>query len=79
MMIAQVSGLRPFEFVHTFGDVHIYSNHVDGALEQLRRDPRQLPKMTLNPDVKNLFEFQYSDFSLSQYDPHPAIKFEIAV
>lgn len=78
-MLAQVTGLEAHEFVHTFGDVHIYSNHVEGALEQLKREPRPLPQMRLNPAVKDIFAFQYDDFELVGYDPHPAIKFEIAV
>lgn len=79
MMVAQVTGLVPYEFVHTFGDLHIYSNHFDGAREQLSRTPRALPKMTLNPDVKDIFSFKYEDFTLSDYDPLPHIKFDIAV
>jgi thymidylate synthase len=79
MMVAQVTGLEAHEFVHTFGDLHIYSNHVDGALEQLKRETRPLPQMKLNPLVKDLFAFSYDDFQLSGYDPHPTIKFDIAV
>jgi hypothetical protein len=79
MMVGQVAGLKPYEFVHTFGDVHIYSNHVTGALEQLKREPRPLPTMTLNPAVTDLFAFKYEDFTLSNYNPHDPIKFEIAV
>ena len=79
MMVAQVTGLKPYEFVHTFGDLHIYSNHIEGAKEQLSREPRALPKMTINPDVNDIFSFKYEDFTLSDYDPHPHIKFEIAV
>jgi thymidylate synthase len=79
MMVAQVTGLRPFEFVHTFGDVHIYANHVEGARLQLEREPRPLPKMSLNPEVRDLFGFSYSDFTLEGYDPHDKISFEIAV
>lgn len=79
MMVAQVCDLKPKEFVHTFGDVHIYQNHIEGARLQLTRDPKPLPKMTINPEVKNIFEFRYEDFTLSDYDPHPHIKFEIAV
>lgn len=79
MMIAQVTGFKPYEFVHTFGDVHIYSNHVEGARLQLSRETRPLPVMRINPEVHNLFEFQYSDFELQNYDPHPGIKFDIAV
>ncbi len=79
MMVAQVCGLKPKEFVHTFGDVHIYQNHIEGAKLQLSREPKALPKMTINPEVKNIFEFRYEDFTLSDYDPFPHIKFEIAV
>lgn len=79
MMIAQVTGFEPYEFIHTFGDVHIYSNHIDGAREQLKRVPRALPKMELNRNVRNLFEFVYDDFCLKDYDPLPHIKFSIAV
>lgn len=79
MMVAQVTGLKPYEFVHTFGDVHIYSNHVVGAKEQLTRETRALPKMALNPDVKDIFSFQYEDFALQEYNPHEVIKFDIAV
>lgn len=79
MMVAQVTGLKPYEFVHTFGDVHIYSNHVEGALMQLEREPRPLPTMKLNPDVTDLFSFKYEDFQLEGYDPHERIKFDIAV
>jgi len=79
MMVAQVTGLRPYEFVHTFGDVHIYSNHVEGALLQLEREPRALPQMKLNPAVRDLFSFRYEDFTLEGYDPHERIQFAIAV
>jgi thymidylate synthase len=79
MMVAQVTGLRPYEFVHTFGDVHIYSNHVEGAKLQLEREPRPLPTMKLNPAVKDLFSFQYEDFTLEGYNPHERIQFAIAV
>ncbi|MDR1760667.1 MAG: thymidylate synthase [Fibrobacter sp.] len=79
MMIAQVTGLQAGEFVHTFGDLHLYSNHVEQAKEQLSRTPRNLPEMKINPEVKNLFEFQLSDFELVNYDPYPAIKAPIAV
>jgi thymidylate synthase len=79
MMVAQVTGLKAHEFVHTFGDVHIYSNHVEGARLQLQREPRPLPKMILNPEVKDLFSFAYEDFTLEGYEPHERIKFDIAV
>lgn len=79
IMVAQVSGLRPYEFVHTFGDVHIYSNHIEGAQEQLRREPRALPQLKLNLNVKDIFAFQFEDVELQNYTPHPHIKFEIAV
>jgi len=79
MMIAQVTGLKPGDFVHTYGDCHLYLNHLDQAREQLSREPRPLPRMILNPAVKNLFEFRYEDFTLIGYDPHPAIKAPVAV
>lgn len=79
MMVAQVTGLRPYEFVHTFGDVHIYSNHVEGARLQLEREPRPLPAMKLNPQVKDIFGFSFEDFTLEGYEPHEKIKFDIAV
>lgn len=79
MMVAQVTGLVPGEFVHTFGDAHIYLNHMDQVNLQLSREPRPLPKMELNPDVKDIFVFKTWDFELSGYDPHPAIKAEVAV
>ncbi|MFX8152858.1 thymidylate synthase, partial [Acinetobacter baumannii] len=79
MMVAQVTGLKPGEFVHSFGDVHLYSNHVEQARLQLTRAPRSLPTMTLNPDVKDIFAFRYEDFALAGYDPHPHIKAEVAV
>ena len=74
-----VTGLAPGEFVHSFGDVHLYSNHVDQALEQLSRAPRPLPRMTLDPDRTSLDAFEYDDFMLTGYDPHPPIKAPIAV
>jgi thymidylate synthase len=79
MMIAQVCGLKLGDFVHTFGDTHLYMNHLDQAREQLSRSPRKLPVMRINPMVKNLFEFKYEDFTLEGYDPHPVIKAPIAV
>ena len=79
LMIAQVTDLTPGEFVHTLGDAHLYLNHLDQVREQLRRAPRALPSMVLNPEVKDLFAFRYEDFSLVGYDPHPAIRAPIAV
>ena len=79
MLFAQVSGLQPYEFVHTFGDLHIYSNHLEGARLQLGRTPKPLPRMEINPEVHNIFEFRFEDFSLVDYNPDPHIKFEIAV
>ncbi len=78
-MVAQVSGLAPGEFVHTFGDAHLYLNHLDQARLQLSRQPRPLPQMTINPDVHSLFDFVYDDFSLSGYTPHAHIKAAVAV
>lgn len=79
MMVAQVTGLRAGEFVHTLGDAHLYLNHLDQARLQLSRSPRPLPRAILNPEVGSLFDFVYDDFSLSGYDPHPHIKAEVAV
>ena len=79
MMVAQVCGLKAKDFVHTFGDAHIYSNHVEQAKLQLSREPRTLPQMRINPDVKSIFDFQYEDFTLENYDPHPHIKADVAV
>jgi thymidylate synthase len=79
MMLAQVSGLEPGEFVHTFGDVHLYSNHFDQAKEQISREPRPFPVIKLNPDIKNIDEFKYEDFIIENYDPHPPIKGDITV
>jgi thymidylate synthase len=79
MMVAQVCELRPGEFVHTFGDLHLYQNHLEQAREQLSRNFRPLPRMQLNPTVKNIHDFRFEDFTLVNYDPHPAIKAPIAV
>jgi thymidylate synthase len=79
MMIAQVTNLKLGDFVHTFGDTHLYLNHIDQAREQLSRKPRPLPTMRLNPAVKDLFAFKYEDFMLEGYDPHPAIKAPVAI
>ena len=78
-MMAQVTGYRPGDFIHTTGDTHLYLNHLDQARLQLTRTPRQLPVMKINPDVKSLFDFQYEDFQLEGYDPWPHIKAEVAV
>ena len=79
LMVAQVCGLKPGEFVHTLGDAHLYLNHLDQAREQLSREPRQLPRMKINPEIQDIFAFKYADFTLEGYDPHPAIKAPIAV
>ena len=79
LMIAQVTGLQPGEFVHTFGDAHIYLNHLDQVRLQLKRETRDLPTMTLNPEVKSIFDFRFEDFKLTGYNPHPHIKGEISV
>ena len=79
LMVAQVTGLKPGEFVHTFGDAHLYLNHLDQAREQLARKPYPLPAMRLNPAVKDIFAFQFEDFTLENYQAHPAIKAPIAV
>ena len=79
MMMAQVTGLQPGEFIHTLGDAHIYNNHIDQVNLQLTRTPRPLPRMVINPDVKSIFDFKYSDFTLQDYDPYPHIKAEVSV
>ena len=78
-MMAQATGLEAGEFVHTLGDAHLYLNHLDQARLQLEREPRELPKMIINPEVKDIFDFKYSDFSLEDYNPHPHIKAEVSV
>jgi thymidylate synthase len=78
-MMAQITGLKAGDFIHTFGDAHIYLNHLEQVQLQLTREPRQLPTMKINPLVKNIFSFQYSDFELINYDPHPHIKGSVAV
>jgi thymidylate synthase len=79
LMMAQVCGLQPGDFVHTFGDVHLYSNHVEQARLQLSREPRPLPQIKINAEVKDIFSFQFEDFELLNYDPHPHIKAPVAV
>lgn len=79
MMIAQVCGLKPGEFIHTFGDAHLYNNHIEQTKLQLTRKPKQLPTMHINPEVTDLFAFTYDDFELKHYDPHPHIKAEVSV
>jgi thymidylate synthase len=79
MMIAQVCGLQPGEFIHTFGDVHIYRNHLEQVNLQLSREPKPLPTMKLNPTINSIFDFVYSDFELVGYNPDPAIKAPVAV
>jgi len=79
LMVAQVCGLQPGDFVHTLGDAHLYLNHLDQTREQLARTPRALPMMKINPAVQDIFDFQYEDFTLDGYDPHPAIKAPVAV
>ena len=78
-MMAQVTGYKPGEFIHTTGDTHLYLNHIEQAKLQLTREPRPLPVMKINPDVKSIFDFQYEDFELVGYDPHPHIKAEVSV
>lgn len=79
MMVAQVCGLEPGEFIHTIGDAHIYLNHLDQVNEQLSREPRKLPRMRINPEVKDIFDFKYEDFTLEDYDPWPTIKGVVSV
>ena len=79
LMVAQVCDLKPGEFIHTFGDLHLYANHLEQAKLQLTREPRALPQMKLNPAVKNIHDFKFEDFELTGYDPHPPIKADIAV
>jgi thymidylate synthase len=79
LMMAQVTGLKPYEFIHTLGDAHIYNNHIEQVKLQLTREPRKLPEMKLNPEVKDIFAFKFEDFQLVNYDPHPHIKGEISV
>lgn len=79
LMIAQVTGLKPGDFVHSFGDAHLYLNHLDQAREQKQREPRKLPVMKINPDVTDVFSFKFEDFELEGYDPHPHIKAPIAI
>jgi thymidylate synthase len=79
LMVAQVTNLQPGEFVHTFGDVHLYQNHIEQAELQLSRNPKPLPEMRLNPDVRSIFDFEYANFSLEKYDPHPRISAPVAV
>ena len=78
-MVAQVTGLEPGDFIHTLGDAHLYSNHVEQATKQLAREPRPLPKLVLDPDVRSLFDFRFEDVAIAGYDPHPAIKAPVAV
>jgi thymidylate synthase len=79
LMVAQVCNLKPGEFVHTFGDVHLYNNHLDQARLQLTREPKPMPKMWINPEIKDIFGFTFNDFKLMDYDPHPHIKAEVSV
>ena len=79
LMVAQVCGLKPGTFVHTYGDLHLYSNHLEQAKLQLTREPRPLPQLKLNPDVKNIHDFKFEDFELTGYDPHPHIKAQVAI
>ena len=79
LMVAQVCDLKPGNFIHTFGDIHIYSNHKEQLEEQLSRSPKPLPEMKLNPEIKDIFDFKYEDFTLNGYDPHPLIRGKVAV
>jgi thymidylate synthase len=79
MMVAQVCGLKPGDFVHTLGDAHLYSNHIEQAKLQLSRELRPLPTMKINPEVKSIFDFKFEDFTLENYNPHPHIKADVAV
>ncbi len=79
MMVAQVTGLEAGDFVHTFGDVHIYNNHFEQVKKQLSREPKSLPTMKLNPEVKDIFDFKFEDFTLENYDPYPGIKAPVAI
>lgn len=79
LMVAQVTGYKPGDFVHTFGDAHIYLNHLEQVNLQISREPRRLPQMKINPDVKSIFDFKYEDFELINYNPHPHIKGEVSV
>ena len=79
LMMAQVCDLQPGEFVHTLGDAHVYLNHIEQVKLQLTREPRKLPRMTINPDIKDIFHFHYEDFALSDYNPHPHIAGAISV
>ena len=79
MMMAQECGLECGEFIHSFGDAHIYSNHYEQVERQLSREEKPYPKMVLNPDIKSIFDFDYEDFTLENYDPHPGIKAPVAV
>ncbi|MBQ2506280.1 MAG: thymidylate synthase, partial [Erysipelotrichaceae bacterium] len=78
-MVAQVCGYEPYEFIHTFGDAHIYLDHIDQIKEQLSREPRPLPKLWLNPEIKNIFDFTIDDVKVLDYDPWPAIKGKVSV
>jgi len=78
-MVAQVCDLEVGEYVHTFGDVHIYNNHFEQVEKQLSREPKSLPMMKLNPEIKNIFDFDFNDFTLENYDPHPGIKAPVAI